>query len=243
MQFIRCRCHIESSGNTHFATVRSLKVDTVKKIAILRANALGDLIVTLPAIEAIRAAYPQAEIILLGKPWHKEFAEDGRIPVDRVIVIPVSNGLREEQGMEEDPSELDRFFAEMIKEKIDIAIHFHGKGISANPFIKKLGATLTVGLTCNEAESPNRSVEFYYYQNEVIRYIEVASLIGASPVCLEPRVKVLEKDKEEARMFLQQYDRMAYAVLHPCGTDIRRMWTLSPEALMTHLLQKLSFQR
>jgi hypothetical protein len=37
----------------------------VQRIAVLRANALGDFIVALPALEALRAAYPSAEITLL----------------------------------------------------------------------------------------------------------------------------------------------------------------------------------
>ena len=51
----------------------SIIVKNVKKIAILRAKALGEFIVTLPAINALRKAYPQSEIILLGKKWHKDF--------------------------------------------------------------------------------------------------------------------------------------------------------------------------
>ncbi|MFN3403074.1 MAG: glycosyltransferase family 9 protein [Cytophagaceae bacterium] len=70
----------------------------VQKIAILRANALGDFIVTLPAIQALQHTYPQAEIILLGKPWHKTFLEGKyRCPVSRVITIPVTKGIREEK--------------------------------------------------------------------------------------------------------------------------------------------------
>lgn len=223
-------------------TVNPLKVDNVKKIAILRANALGDFIVTLPAIDAIRQAYPKAEIILLGKPWHKEFAEDGRTAVDRVIVIPVCNGLREEKNIQQDEGELEQFFNEMQDEQFDIAIHFHGKGIAANPFIKKLGARLTVGLTCNEAEPIDRSIEFYYYQNEMIRYLEVASLIGALPVHLEPHIKVLQKDKEEADKFLAQHERKPFIVLHPCGTDTRRMWTVERFAETADQLIERSYQ-
>lgn len=220
----------------------ALKVENVRKISVLRANALGDFIVTLPAIDAIRHAYPKAEIILLGKPWHKEFATGGRTAVDRAIVIPVTEGLREEKGIQPDPEELDRFFKEIQKEEIDIAIHFHGKGISANPFIKKLGAKLTVGLTCEEADPLDRSVDFYYYQNEAIRYLEVASLIGAHPLHLEPRITILEQDKEEANSFLKQYDQQPFAVLHPCGTDIRRMWTTERFAKTADLLIERNLQ-
>ena len=68
---------------------QSLKIKNVKKIAVLRCGALGDFIVTLPALKAMHNAYPEAEIILLGKPWHKKFLIKNRTPVDRVVVVPI----------------------------------------------------------------------------------------------------------------------------------------------------------
>ncbi|MBE0699081.1 MAG: hypothetical protein IH586_19350 [Anaerolineaceae bacterium] len=51
----------------------------VSKIAVLRATALSGLVFALPALEALRAAYPQAEIIFLGREWHPAFLT-GRLP-------------------------------------------------------------------------------------------------------------------------------------------------------------------
>ncbi|HET8584575.1 MAG TPA: glycosyltransferase family 9 protein, partial [Casimicrobiaceae bacterium] len=45
------------------------RVPNARKIAVLRAGALGDLIFTLPALDALRAVYPGAEIVLLGRAW------------------------------------------------------------------------------------------------------------------------------------------------------------------------------
>lgn len=44
-----------------------MRLKHIRKIAVLRANALGDFIFILPAIEALRAAYPEAEIVLLDR--------------------------------------------------------------------------------------------------------------------------------------------------------------------------------
>ena len=196
----------------------------IKKIAILRANAVGDFMVTLPAIEAIRAAYPNAELVLLGKPWHKEFLVAGRSPVDRVIVVPVMKGIRDEKNIKENIREQETFFEEMQKEHFDVAIHFQGNGVSANPFIKRLNASLTVGLTSENADKIDRAIDFYYYQSEVIRYVEVASLIDAKPVSLEPQLNVLKHDVEEVKGLLSLLDKKRFVVLHPFATDIRRAW-------------------
>ncbi len=71
------------------------QVPNIGKIAVLRASALGDFIFALPALEALRVAYPQAEIVLLAKKWHADFLANRPGPVDRVVVVPISKGVNE----------------------------------------------------------------------------------------------------------------------------------------------------
>src|SRR5690349_19796217 len=146
-----------------FNLSESLRISNVKKIAVLRSGALGDFIVTLPALKAIRDTYPDAEIVLLGKPWHKKFLIAGRTPIDRVVVVPVKKGIREDDNEVEDEEAIELFYEDMEDEKFDIAINFQGNGVSANPFIKKFNAGLTVGLTSENAEHLDRDINFYYY--------------------------------------------------------------------------------
>lgn len=197
----------------------------ILKIAILRANGLGDFIVTLPAIEAIRLAYPLAEIVLLGKPWHAGFLIRGRTPVDRVVIVPVCRKIREEEGVAPQEKELLRFFGRMRKEKFGIVLHFQGQGVAANSFIRKMGARITVGHTCRHADPVDRSIPYDYYQSEVIRYQELAWLIGAKQVVLEPRIGVLREDRNELREFFRQYGVIKpYIVLNTQARDLRRVW-------------------
>ncbi|MBD1421508.1 glycosyltransferase family 9 protein [Sphingobacterium chuzhouense] len=54
--------------------MKKSKLSKVRRIAILRTNSgLGDLLVCLPAIQALRYTYPDAEIVWIGLPWHKTF--------------------------------------------------------------------------------------------------------------------------------------------------------------------------
>ena len=69
------------AGPGRFAGGKGLEhmlVPDVEKIAIVRANALGDYLFSLPALDALRAAYPSAELVLLGAPWHALSSRDGR---------------------------------------------------------------------------------------------------------------------------------------------------------------------
>ncbi|MGN6803488.1 MAG: glycosyltransferase family 9 protein [Ginsengibacter sp.] len=214
----------------------------IKKIAILRANALGDFLVTLPAIDAIRAAYPNAEIVLLGKPWHKEFLIKGRCVIDRVIVVPPLKGIRDEKVMEENEDEQKAFFSKIRKEHFDIAVHFQGNGYSANSFLNRLKAGLTVGLTSHGAEKLDRSIDYYYYQSEVMRFLEVASLIGAKTVSFEPHINILPADKEEAKGLLSFLNNKPFVVLHPFAMDARRAWPASNYIALGDWLKEKKFE-
>lgn len=216
-------------------------IPDVKKIAILRSGALGDFIVVLPAIESIKQTYPDAEIVLLGSPWLKPFLEDRRTPFDRFVPVPVYNGIREENAENPDSFSLEAFFKSLQEEKFDIALQFQGKGTSANPFIKRLGAKLTVGMVTPDTECLDRSIQYYYYQSEPLRFLEIAKLIGGKPVDPEPKIKVLRKDREEVRRFLPETDNNPYIILHPFAIDIRRSWPLEKFAELGELLQEKGF--
>lgn len=69
-------------------------VPDVHRIAVLRSNGIGDLVVALPALDALRAAYPQARITYLGSPWHPALLEGRPGPWDDVAVVPAFPGLR-----------------------------------------------------------------------------------------------------------------------------------------------------
>jgi ADP-heptose:LPS heptosyltransferase len=199
----------------------------VRKIAVLRANAIGDFIFTLPAFEALRAAYPQAEIVLLGQHWHNGFLANRPGPIDRVVVVPPSKGVygiagREEET-EEDPAELDRFFAGMRRESFDLAIQMHGGGRYSNPFVLRLGARFSVGMKTPEAPPLDRWIPYIYYQSEYLRYLEVVGLVGAKPVTVEPHIQVTGRDLAESLQAVPD-TRRPLVVLHPGAGDPRRRW-------------------
>lgn len=195
----------------------------VAKIAVLRANALGDLIFALPALEALRAAYPGAEIVLLAKDWHAAFLSGRPGPVDRVIVVPPSRGVSEGPDFAEDPAALQRFFDAMARERFDLAIQIHGGGRYSNPFVRRLGARTTVGLKTPDAAPLDESVPYVYFQPEILRYLEVVSRVGARPVALEPRVSLTAGDRAEARTVVPEGGRPLVA-LHPGASEAQRCW-------------------
>lgn len=197
----------------------------MRKIAVLRANAIGDFVFVLPALTALRSTYPQAEIVLLGRPWHADFLANRPGPVDRVVVVPLSQGVREPgYGQAEDPAELDRFFAGMARERFDLAIQMHGGGRYSNPFVRRLGAELSIGLRTPDAVPLDRWVPYIFYQPEVLRYLEVVALVGAITDQLEPRLALTGRDLAEANLAVPPSANRSLVALHPGAGDPRRRW-------------------
>jgi ADP-heptose:LPS heptosyltransferase len=197
------------------------RVPDVEKIAVLRANSLGDFIFTLPALTALRWAYPESEIVLLGAPWHAEFWDRRPGPVDRVLVIPALPGLRRPVDNDPGPTR-EEFFERARAERFDLAIQLHGGGANANPFVRALGARLTAGLRAEDAPPLDRWVRYLHYQPEVFRYLEVVSLVGAEAVDWRPFLIPTRRDVAEALSMAGVAEKRV--ALHPGATDPRRRW-------------------
>jgi ADP-heptose:LPS heptosyltransferase len=197
------------------------KFNDVSRIAVLRGGGLGDLIFAVPAMAALKAAYPGATLTLLGTPVHQALLGAIQSPVDEVQVLPFSEGVR---PGEEDPQELDRFLARMRERRFDLAVQLHGGGRYSNPFLLRLGARHTVGTRTADAASLERTVPYLYYQHEPLRALEVAGFAGAFPVDLEARLLPADQSDPGLPPGLDQGNSQPLVVLHPGATDPRRRW-------------------
>jgi ADP-heptose:LPS heptosyltransferase len=187
------------------------------KIGVFRPNALGDFIFVLPALQALKETYPEAELVYLGQDWHKKFLVQGRCVVDRVRVIHRVMGSKEENA---------DFLQHMREEKFDVMIQVYGGGKWSNPMVSAMGARITVGL-CDLGVLPlDISVPYLYYHNEYMRNLMVVKRIGAMAMTIEPKVLLVDHD-DEVPLALEK----DVAVIHPGASDLRRRWP--PERFAT----------
>jgi ADP-heptose:LPS heptosyltransferase len=205
-------------------------VEGVHKLAVLRANAIGDYLVSLPAIEALRTAYPTAELVLLGAGWHAGFLAGRPGPVDRCLTVPPTVGVRDDRPPAP-AAEVDGFFARMRAERFDLAVQLQGGGCHSNPFVCRLGARVTAGSRAADAPPLDRTVPYARHQHEIHRFLEVVGLVGAAPVTMEPRLEVTAADRAEAATALAA-DERPLVVLHPGANDPRRRWPVERLAVV-----------
>ncbi len=198
-------------------------VPDVERIAVLRSNGIGDFIVAIPALAAVRAAYPNAHVTYLGTTWHPELLTGRPGPWDDVVVVPRYPGVRDSDETTRDTPEVRAFFEEQRERRYDLALQLHGGGGNSNPFVAALGARVTAGSRAPGAPPLDRAIPYVYYQHEVHRFLEVAGLVGAAPVALEPALEVTEADREAAAAVLPDDDPPLVGI-HPGATDPRRRW-------------------
>lgn len=198
-------------------------VPGVERIAVLRPNGVGDFIFALPALEALRAAYPHAHITLLGKAWHADFLRGRPGPVDHVEVLPPVRGVGAEAHQVQDDAQVERFLERMRRRRFDLALQLFGGGRHSNPFVQRLGARMSAGLRAADAPPLDRWHPHLPLQNERLRLLEAVALVGARPVCLAPRLALAARDQDEARLHLPE-EQQPLIVLQPGASDTRRRW-------------------
>ena len=198
-------------------------VPGVERIAVLRSNGIGDFVMAVPALEALRAAYPEAEITYLGTHWHPDLLDGRPGPWDRCLVVPPYPGVRGSDEATRDSGEVRAFFAAQLREGYDLAVQLHGGGGNSNPFVRALGARVTAG-SCDVGAPPlDRWLRYSYYQHEVHRFLEVVGLVGAAPVTVEPALTVTDADLRAADAVIGPVSRPLVAI-HPGASDARRRW-------------------
>jgi ADP-heptose:LPS heptosyltransferase len=206
----------------------------VRRIAVLRALFLGDLICAEPALRALKARYPLAELTFIGLPWSEPFLQRYAY-IDRFLAFPGCPGIRE---VAYDPAATAAFLTEAQHERYDLAVQMHGSGPESNDFVGGLGARVSLGFT-PDGHSPSLTRCVRYpgdTVHEVRKWLSLAAHVGASAAA-QPQLPILPDEYAEATALLAGLDpAQALVALHATSRDPARRWPVERFAALADRL-------
>lgn len=199
-----------------------LPATEIKKIAVFRALQLGDMLCIIPAMRALRYAYPTAHITLLGLPWAKSFTERFSSYFDDFTHFPGFPGLPEQPFNAKETVE----FLVGMQGQFDLLLQMQGNGTVINPMMELFGARNTGGFYTPGDFVANTDYHMPYpnYGPEPERHMLLMEHLGIPEKGNELEFPITEQDQadyEELQIPIQPGE---YVCIHPGSRGSWRQW-------------------
>lgn len=201
----------------------------VESILVIHQGALGDFILSLPALEAMRKTFPQAKSVMMGYPGILELAEK-RFYADEILSV-------DQRGMASffvregslDPS-LSQFF-----KRFDLIAVFGRDG--EGPVIKNL-RRVCEGRILHIHSFPPRDEKVHLSDHLLKQFAQY----GFPAFGSIPRLYLKGADREWARGFWKRKgvtpdERSKVIILHPGSGSKKKVWPLGRFLNLAHVFQ------
>jgi len=196
-----------------------------RRIVAFRALKLGDMLCAVPAFRSLRAAFPEAEIVLAGLPWAREFVDRYRCFLDGFREFPGYPGLPER---EPEMERVQSFLKAMQAEGFDLCIQMHGSGGITNGLITQFGARQNAGFFEPGKACPDPSTFLPYPDRglELRRLLRLLEHLGIPSRGEHLEFPLRDDDIWQARQICESYGLQPheYACVHPGASAAERRW-------------------
>jgi len=202
----------------------------VERIAVFRALMLGDLLCAVPALRALRAGFPRAQITLVGLPWARTLVQRLGVYVDGFIDFPGWPGLPETRC---DVRALPDFLAQVQARRFDLALQMHGSGAIVNPLVACFGARQSAGFFAGTraAWRPEDDAAFFVewpeHGHEIDRLLALTDALGAPRRGRQLEFPLLDDDRSALRALWPAIDDGPYVCVHAGAQLASRRWPLA----------------
>lgn len=195
----------------------------IKKIIIFRALQLGDLLCSIPAFRALRAAFPEAHITIAGMPWMKMLVQRFPDYFEEFIWFPGYPGLPEQKV---DSLATTHFLQNVVKEEFDLALQMQGNGSIVNPMVELFGAKYTAGYYTENNYCPNRDLFMIYPEriSEIYRHLKLMEYLGIQSQGDYMEFPVTAQDENDLRSASLEINADKYICVHPGSRGSWRQW-------------------
>ncbi|GAB1541733.1 glycosyltransferase family 9 protein [Scytonema sp. NUACC21] len=216
----------------------------IARIAIVRAlPGLGDLLCAIPAMRAIRAAFPQARITLIGLAWAKAFVERFSPYFDDFLEFPGYPGIPE---VAPPIHKIPQFFANVQQQRFDLALQMHGSGIVSNSFSVLLGARVNAGFYLPGQYLPNPDYFLPYPTDEpeIWRHLRLMEYLGIPLQGDELEFPLRQEDFSALHKIesIHTLKKRRYVCIHPGASVPERRWSKELFAAIADAIAARGFQ-
>jgi ADP-heptose:LPS heptosyltransferase len=195
---------------------------SIETIAVFRALQLGDLLCSIPAIRALRTAFPDAQISLLGLPWAESFVKRFSHYFDRFIHFPGYPGLPEQDF---DAGKTARFMRQMNEEKFDLLLQMQGNGTIVNKLMFELGARQVAGFYNKDSYiDSGLFIEYPEHVHEIERHLALVENLGIAPQGKQLEFPFTEQDHKDYNKLFLPLESNKYVCIHPGSRGAWRQW-------------------
>lgn len=212
-----------------------------QKIAVFRALYLGDMLLAVPALRALRQRFPRAEITLIGLPWAADFARRYAGYLDRFVEFAGYPGLPE---VAFSPQRTRLFIEAQRAYQYDLALQMHGSGRTSNAFIKELHARASAGYFPpweNGATAKlSMSAPYPIDRHEIDRQLGLVAMLGGARLDRRLEFPLRSEDFHELRQALTTLprDERPWIGLHAGAKHPARRWSSSAFAQLADALAR-----
>ena len=199
--------------------IKDFRSGSVKNILVVSSTAIGDTLLSTPAIRAVRKGYPRARIIaLLNKDNMELFSNNPHIDG----VVPYYGGYKR----------FNATVAALTKYSFDLALIFHGNEPQATPICYLAGARFIMKLPNNSEYNfllSNREpvVTWDEMGHGIEGRLKTAALAGCAPDGFEMELFTERADTEKADEFLRNegVSNETFLIgLQPGASTVSRQW-------------------
>jgi ADP-heptose:LPS heptosyltransferase len=192
------------------------------RVVVFRALKLGDMLCAVPALRALRRAFPPARITLVGLPVARDIA--ARLPhyVDEFIEFPGHPALPERVAS---PATVDGFVAAMRSRGFGLALQLHGDGAVTTPLVAAFGARRTAGFVpaSSRAADPVWFPPYPDGGHEVDRVLALLLHLGIPAAGRRLELPLDARDRAALAAAAGTLPR-PYACIHPGAAWSSRRW-------------------
>lgn len=215
-----------------------------QRIVIVRSlPGLGDLLCTIPAWRALRAALPAAQITLVGLPWAQTFGQRFSKYIDNFIEFPSYPGIPE---VPLQIRRLPEFFTDVHQQNFDLALQMHGSGIVSNGFTVLLGAKLNAGFYLPDQYCPDVNTFLPYPEDEpeIWRHLRLMEFLGIPLKGTSLEFPLHEEDFASLNAIaeVQHLKKGEYVCIHPGASVSDRRWLAQNFAVVADTLAARGLQ-